>query len=181
MRYRRASLPGASYFFTVNLAERKSRLLVEHVDVLRDSVRSVKTTHPFVNDAMVIMPDHLHALWMLPESDSDFSTRWGLIKSEFARHLEAAKQKVSGVFGNADFGNILSGMTTTLNAMSIIFIIIRSNMAWCCVLWTGRCQVFIATSDSILLMKAGHGVMILSGWILVKINSSNSLVSCRLG
>ena len=141
MRYRRANLPGASYFFTVNLAERKSRLLVEHVDVLRESVRRVKTAHPFVIDAMVIMPDHLHTLWTLPEGDSDFSTRWGLIKSGFSRHLEvterispAAKQKVNGVSGNADFGSILSGMITTLNAMSIIFTIIRSNMVLCYVL-----------------------------------------------
>ena len=92
MRNRRANLPGASYFFTVNLAERKSRLLVEHVDVLRESVRHVKTAHPFVIDAMVIMPDHLHALWTLPENDSDFSTRWGLIKSGFSRHLEATER-----------------------------------------------------------------------------------------
>ena len=92
MRYRRANLPGASYFFTVNLAERKSRLLVKHVDVLRESVRRVKTAHPFVIDAMVIMPDHLHALWTLPEGDSDFSTRWGLIKSGFSRHIEATER-----------------------------------------------------------------------------------------
>lgn len=91
MRYRRANLPGASYFFTVNLAERKSRLLVEHVDLLRESLRRVKTAHPFVIDAMVIMPDHLHALWA-PEGDSDFSTRWGLIKSGFSRHLEATER-----------------------------------------------------------------------------------------
>jgi len=92
MRYRRANLPGASYFFTVNLAERKSRLLVEHVDVPRGSVRRVKTAHPFVIDAMVIMPDHLHTLWTLPEGDSDFSTRWGLIKSGFSRQLEVTER-----------------------------------------------------------------------------------------
>jgi putative transposase len=92
MRYRRANLPGASYFFTVNLAERKSSLLVDYVDVLRESVRRVKTAHPFVIDAMVIMPDHLHALWTLPNGDSDFSTRWGLIKSGFSRHIEAIER-----------------------------------------------------------------------------------------
>ncbi|MDD5578765.1 MAG: hypothetical protein PHY16_05715 [Methylobacter sp.] len=40
-------------------------------------MRRVKTEHPFVIDAMVIMPDHLHAVWTLPENDNDFSTRWG--------------------------------------------------------------------------------------------------------
>ena len=78
MRYRRVKISGASYFFTVNLAERNSHLLVTHVDLLREAVRYVKNTHPFVIDAMVIMPNHLHALWTLPENDSDYSTRWGL-------------------------------------------------------------------------------------------------------
>ncbi|MDD5276926.1 MAG: transposase [Methylovulum sp.] len=91
MRYRRAKLTGASYFFTVNLANRKSRLLVEHVDMLRESARRVKTAHPFVIDAMVIMPSHLHCLWTLPEDDNDFSTRWGLIKAGFSRHFETAE------------------------------------------------------------------------------------------
>ena len=72
MRYRRANLPGASYFFTVNLAERKSHLLVEHVDVLRESVRRVKTAHPFVIDAMVIMPDHLHTCGHFPKVTAIF-------------------------------------------------------------------------------------------------------------
>ena len=52
--------------------------------MLRESVRRVKTAHPFVIDAMVIMPDQLHALWTLSEGDSNFSTRWGLIKSGFS-------------------------------------------------------------------------------------------------
>ena len=63
--------------------------LVKHVDVLRKSMRRVKTAHPFVIDAMVIMPDHLHALWTLPEGDSDFSTRLGLINSGFSRQLKS--------------------------------------------------------------------------------------------
>jgi len=149
MRYRLANLPGASYFFTVNLAERKSRLLVDHVDVLRESVRRVKTAHPFVIDAMVIMPDHLHTLWTLPEGDSDFSTRWGLIKSGFSRQLEVTERispsrQTKGERGiwqrrflrhaQDKFGSILSEMITTLNAMSIIFTIIRSNMVLCYVL-----------------------------------------------
>jgi putative transposase len=87
MQYRRAKLPGATYFFTVNLAERKSRLLVDYVDNLKASISHVKTAHPFVIDAMVIMPDHLHALWTLPEGDNDFSTRWNLIKGGFSRRI----------------------------------------------------------------------------------------------
>jgi putative transposase len=87
MRYRRATTPGATYFFTVNLAERKSRLLVNHVESLKALISHVKTAHPFVIDAMVVMPDHLHALWTLPEGDNDFSTRWNLIKGGFSRRI----------------------------------------------------------------------------------------------
>ena len=71
MRYRRADVAGGTYFFTVNLAERKRTLLVDHVDVLRTVMQKVKATHPFHIDAMVILPDHLHALWTLPEGDCD--------------------------------------------------------------------------------------------------------------
>ena len=70
MRYRRADVAGGTYFFTVNLAERKRTLLVDHVDVLRAVMKKVKATHPFHIDAMVILPDHLHALWTLPEGDA---------------------------------------------------------------------------------------------------------------
>jgi len=63
-------------FFTVNLAERNSHLLITHVDLLRAAVRHVKQQHPFVIDAMVIMPNHLHALWTLPEGDI-YRVRWG--------------------------------------------------------------------------------------------------------
>lgn len=87
MRYRRADIAGGTYFFTVNLAERKRRLLVENVDALRTVIQKVKATHPFHIDAMVILPDHLHALWTLPEGDCDFPMRWMLIKAGFSRQL----------------------------------------------------------------------------------------------
>ncbi len=47
MRYRRANTPGATYFFTVNLADRKSGLLTEHIDVLRNAMRKIRQPHPF--------------------------------------------------------------------------------------------------------------------------------------
>ncbi len=48
--------------------------------------------HPFVIDAIVIMPDHLHTVWTLPEGDSDYPTRWGLIKGGFSRALPATER-----------------------------------------------------------------------------------------
>ena len=87
MQYRRNQLEGGSYFFTVNLAERKRRLLVEHIAALREAFRNVRSRHPFQIDAIVIMPDHLHAVVTLPPGDADYSTRWMLIKAGFSRSL----------------------------------------------------------------------------------------------
>jgi putative transposase len=92
MRYRRARTAGATYFFTVNLADRSRTLLVDHVDDLRASVRAVKSQHAFDILAWVVLPDHLHAIWTLPEGDSDFATRWMLIKSGFSRRIPAGER-----------------------------------------------------------------------------------------
>jgi len=78
---------GGTYFFTVNLAERHLRLLSDHVDILRSAVKAVKQRHPFHIDAFVVLPDHLHAIWTLPEHDADFATRWMLIKAGFSRYI----------------------------------------------------------------------------------------------
>ncbi len=68
--YSRAKVKGASYFFTVNCAERRSNhLLVEHIDLLRQVFRKVKNNHPFKIDAIVVLPDHLHCIWSLPPGD----------------------------------------------------------------------------------------------------------------
>lgn len=79
--YRRHRLKGGTYFFTVNLAERNRELLTERIDVLRESFRAVKYQHPFNIDAIVILPEHLHTIWTLPEGDDDFSCRWRQIRS----------------------------------------------------------------------------------------------------
>ncbi|WP_081666094.1 transposase [Marinimicrobium sp. LS-A18] len=88
MQYRRYYHPGAAYFFTVVTARR--RPLFDHpsvVGLLRQRVRQVKIQYPFVLDSMVVLPDHLHCIWVLPENDSDFSIRWRLIKSGLSRTL----------------------------------------------------------------------------------------------
>jgi putative transposase len=85
--YRRNFVSGGSYFFTVNLADRRSRLLTEHIESLRAAFRYARNRHPFTIDAIVILPDHLHAIWTLPEGDADFALRWRLIKSAFSRGL----------------------------------------------------------------------------------------------
>ena len=92
--YRRAHVLGATWFFTVNLAERRGNgLLVDRVDALRSAFRSVRKRHPFQMDAVVILPDHLHCVWWLPDGDADYSTRWGLIKATFSRSLDRGKRR----------------------------------------------------------------------------------------
>jgi putative transposase len=88
--YRRSLTPGASYFFTVALADRRSDMLVTQIDLLRQSYRNIVSQYPFETVAICILPDHLHAIWTLPMGDADFSTRWQLIKSGFSRHLPAS-------------------------------------------------------------------------------------------
>ena len=87
MQYRRSYVEGGCYFFTVNLLQRDKTLLVDHIDLLRSSVRWVKERQPFHIDAWVVMPDHLHAVWTLPEGDSDYSSRWCEIKKRFSKGL----------------------------------------------------------------------------------------------
>ena len=87
MKYRRANIAGATYFFTVNLADRKSALLSEQIDVLRNAMRKILLSHPFEILAMVVMPDHLHTIWELPQGDADFPLRWSLIKAAFSREI----------------------------------------------------------------------------------------------
>lgn len=93
MRYRRARMPGGTYFFTVNLAERKRTLLVDYIDDLRNAVRKVRTNHLFYINAMVVLPDHLHGVWTLPEDDVDYPVRWALIKAGFSRCIPADERR----------------------------------------------------------------------------------------
>jgi putative transposase len=90
--YRRNFISGGCFFFTVNLADRRLQLLTEHIDKLRSAFRDTRQAHPFTIEAMVVLPDHLHAVWTMPEGDADFATRWRLIKTNFSRHLTVSEQ-----------------------------------------------------------------------------------------
>lgn len=85
--YRRDLTPGATWFFTLNLADRSQPLLTDNIDLLRASIRQTMARHPWKIDAIVVLPDHLHALCTLPPGDFDFALRWRLIKTEFSRAL----------------------------------------------------------------------------------------------
>lgn len=64
-------------------------MLVERVDILRKAVAGVRGRHPFMIDAWVVLPEHLHAVWTLPDADGDFAVRWSLIKTAFSRAVAA--------------------------------------------------------------------------------------------
>jgi len=86
--YRRNRIPGGTYFFTVNLLERKSMLLIEHIAELREAVRVVREKQPFHIDAWVVLPDHMHAIWTLPAGDDQYSNRWRAIKKPFRKRYQ---------------------------------------------------------------------------------------------
>jgi len=92
--YRRVYIPGGTYFFTL-VTYRRQPIFAdgERVELLRQSFREVKAKRPFDLLAAVVLPDHLHCLWCLPEGDADFSTRWQMVKTSFSRRIPAKKRK----------------------------------------------------------------------------------------
>jgi putative transposase len=86
MRYRRDRTPGGCFFFTAVTHQRR-RVFAQTgaVDLLRQVVRQVRGAYPFQIEAWVSLPDHMHAIWTMPEGDADYSVRWSLIKSGFSR------------------------------------------------------------------------------------------------
>jgi putative transposase len=80
-RYRRASVAGATYFFTV-VAYRRQPILCDDMvrAALRAAIENVREARSFEIDAWVLLPYHLHCIWTLPEGDADFSTRRKMIK-----------------------------------------------------------------------------------------------------
>lgn len=91
--YRRYRVPGGTYFFTINLLERRSDLLTRHIDALRDAVRRTRRERPFRIDAWVVLPDHMHCVIALPEGDDDFPNRIKAIKIRFTRAVPATERR----------------------------------------------------------------------------------------
>jgi len=95
VKYRRAFVPGGSFFFTVVTEKRRPLFAsADSVEVLRMAFRVVHSTRPFEVDAIVVLPDHLHCIWTLPRGDADFAIRWRLIKTWFTKHCNPALHAV---------------------------------------------------------------------------------------
>lgn len=91
--YRRMFVPGGTYFFTAAIADRRTSLLIEHIDALAHAFRVVRAWRPFAMPVFAVLPDHLHCIWSMPEGDADFPVRWNRIKGEFSRQVEGDERK----------------------------------------------------------------------------------------
>jgi len=98
--YHRTCVPGGSYFFTVVTHNRAPIFAKEaHVEVLRQAFRKVMAARPFEIDAMVVLPEHLHCIWRMPEGDADYP-KFLCYPNPEARQSEV-KQRGEGDFGLA--------------------------------------------------------------------------------
>ena len=90
--YRRQLAPGGCFFFTL-VCHKRQKIFANksNINRLRTAFRQVKLKHPFNIDAIVLLPDHLHCIWQLPEDDSNYSLRWRLIKHFVATGVSASR------------------------------------------------------------------------------------------
>ncbi len=91
-RYRRVFKEGGCYFFTV-VTHGREPILLKNIDRLRESFRYAREKRPFLVETMVVLPDHLHCIWQLPENDADFPNRWSLIKRYFSSGVDSPRTK----------------------------------------------------------------------------------------
>ncbi|MFC3145153.1 transposase [Psychromarinibacter halotolerans] len=113
--YHRPRIPGATVFFTVNLADRCAPVLVREIEALRRAVRTTRSERPFTIDAWVVLPDHMHCVWTLPDGDADYATRWSVIKARFSRAVPPGHRRpATGRGGSAVCGSAGSGNTTSV-------------------------------------------------------------------
>jgi putative transposase len=87
VRYRRNRVAGGTYFFTVTLRDRRDDALVRHVDLLRASWRDAKSRTPHEVIAVVVLPEHLHAVIRMEDDEADYPRLWQEIKRGFTRRL----------------------------------------------------------------------------------------------
>src|SRR5215510_8314851 len=135
VRYRRNFVAGGAFFFTVTLADRTSQALTDHITDLRTALRQERHSHPFVIDAIVVLPDHLHMVMTLPDGDADYPNRWRLIKRRFTEAVLQSQTPIARhqngelACGSADFGNTPSAIQAISSDTSITFISIPSSTA----------------------------------------------------
>ncbi len=103
-RYRRLRTKGGSYFFTVALADRSSNFLTANVDLIRAAYCATQKAAPFQCNAFVLLPDHIHAVWTLPQGDDDFSIRWARFKTYISRRQPPSRTRSSSKIAKREKG-----------------------------------------------------------------------------
>jgi putative transposase len=103
-RYLRARIEGGWFFFTLTLADRSSDLLVRHIERLRAAYAAALKRDPFETIAICVLPDHLHAIWALPQGNGDFSRRWSRIKHDFSCGLPGDPNRSPGKVAKREKG-----------------------------------------------------------------------------
>jgi putative transposase len=105
MRYRRVLEAGATYFFTLVTHQREPLFANDgHVQRWHAAVTAVQRKRPFTIEAEVILPDHVHMMWTLPEGNADYATRIRLAKTAFTRSLELNRSSPSSNTSRASKG-----------------------------------------------------------------------------
>ena len=162
--YRRNRVPGGTFFFTANLLDRRSDLLVTQIRALRDAVRQVRLHVPFGIDAWVVLPDHMHCLWTLPAGDADFPGRWRAIKTAFSKALPAREPRSPAMTNRGERGiwqrryweHTIRGTIATLRLTWTIRISTRSSMVWWRTRRIGRIRHFIGAPPAGYILPAGR-------------------------
>ncbi|WP_347985790.1 transposase [Methylomonas sp. AM2-LC] len=72
-----------------------NRLLADNIDILREVFAEIQKQHLFRMDAVVVLPDHLHCIWTLPEDDANLSIHWNMLKGVFSKKIEKRRKNFS--------------------------------------------------------------------------------------
>lgn len=125
-------VPGSIYFFTVVTYQRQPLFARnEMVERFREAAPYTRQRRPFTFLAGVILPDHIHVLWQMPEGDADYSNRWKILKSAFSRQSRGRVYRTAPErSGNPGFGNMPYATKRMTTAISMTCMTIRSSMAW---------------------------------------------------
>ena len=96
--YLRWTQAGGTYFFTVKTCNQRPLFNDSHLrEFLHQAIEDTRNQKPFEVLALVLLSDHLHCIWKMPDSDDDFSTRWSMIKRKFTQRYMTSGRKVSRI------------------------------------------------------------------------------------
>lgn len=159
--YVRADIPGATFFFTVALLERRRRLLVENIATLREAFRGVRHRYPFTIDA-IDPPGSPAQRLDTAGRRCRFSTRWRLIKAVFARGIAAGERLPErrqrpgerGIWQRRFWEHAIrdaADLTRHVDSFHHNSV----NTTTSTRLWTGRIRRFTATSSAVFIHRTG--------------------------